>query len=328
MPNAKAGKKPAAQKLGRPRWNFKSVPPLLENFLEMMLVERGASKNTIEAYRNDLLHFCDYLRAIDVGPVDVLTQHLEKYLHKLHRSNQIAARSAARKLTALRQFYKFLIGEKLIAHDPTQNIASPKQPKNLPQFLSEQDMQKLLNAAIADRSDEGRRMLCLLEILYAAGLRVSELVSLPLSAVTRGQKFIQLRGKGDKERIVPLTDAACDAIAEYLALRGRFLPKGQSSIYLFSSSSKQGHLTRQRLGQLLKQLAVQADMDQDKISPHVIRHAFATHLLDHGADLRSLQQMLGHADISTTQIYTHVVTHKLAHAVNRYHPLGKKNPGS
>lgn len=311
-------KKAPRKKPGRPKSAPRSMPPQLEMFLEMMAVERGASKNTLSAYCADLLDFialCKHWQKAE--PADIAA-----YTAKLARGSK--ARSQARRLSSLRQFYRFLLSENIVARDPTQNAPSPKLPRNLPKYLAADDMRRLLKAAMADKSEEGVRLLALLEILYAAGLRVSELVSLKLSAAARGQQFLVVRGKGDKERLVPLTDAALSAIAAYLKIRKSFLAGNAESIYLFPSRSASGHLTRQRFAQLLKELAIAAKLPPEKLSPHTVRHAFATHLLEGGADLRSLQQMLGHADISTTQIYTHVVQNRLVSTVQKHHPLARK----
>ena len=315
--------------VGRPRKTRVELPGVIEDFLEMMVVERGSSHHTIAAYRADLLDFYQFANSrradlLQIGPPDI-----EKYLrHLSNDNNSVEARSMARKLSALRQFYRFLLHENRIEHDPCLTVSSPKIRRSLPKYLNESEIGSLLTAAIADRSDDGLRLTAMMEILYATGMRVSELVAMPLAAVLRGQKFVAVRGKGDKERLVPLTDAALDAVADYLSVRERFLPAGGQSPYLFPSRAEKGYLTRQRFAQLLKDLAIAANIDPDRVSPHVIRHAFATHLLEHGADLRSLQMMLGHADIATTQIYTHVVTARLRDTVHSHHPMARKVPSS
>ncbi len=327
MPRAAVKKQIAGakKKPGRPKKALDELAPDAENFLEMLTVERGVSANTLSAYRSDLTNFLTHLANQNKNFRAVTARDVEQYGVAMDKKSHINARSSARKLSCLRQFYKFLLAEKRIAHNPMQTIASPKLPKQLPKYLSEQDVQNLLSAAFADKTEEGKRLVCLLEILYAAGLRVSELVGLPLSAVVRGQNYVLVRGKGNKERVVPLTPAAQQAIAEYLKIRAVFLPKDVTSPHLFPSRSTTGYLTRQRFAQLLKELAVAAGLMPSKISPHTVRHAFATHLLEGGADLRSLQQMLGHSDISTTQIYTHVVSRRLQQTVEQYHPLSRKS---
>jgi integrase/recombinase XerD len=236
----------------------------------------------------------------------------------------MAPRTAARRLSALLQFFKFLLVEGMRADDPTSVIDAPRQGRPLPKILSEGEVTALIETARANESPEGIRLAAMLELLYASGLRVSELVALPLGTVARGERAIIVRGKGDKERMVPLGEQALRAVRDYLAVRPSFLAKGQVSRWLFPSRAASGHLTRMRCGQLLKDLAVKAGVDPGKLSPHVLRHAFATHLLGHGADLRSVQQMLGHADISTTQIYTHVDVERLTTLVTTHHPLAKK----
>ena len=238
----------------------------------------------------------------------------------------------ARRLSALRQFYRFLVNEGLRQDDPSAGIDSPRQGRPLPKILSEQEVEALLTAARASKDAEGLRLTAMVELLYATGLRVSELISLRLAATQRDQRLLVVRGKGNKERMVPLSEAARRSLADYLAVRAAFLPKRgrgkeaepQDSPWLFPSRAASGHLTRHRVAQLLKDLASRAQLDPAKVSPHVIRHAFASHLLDHGADLRALQKMLGHADISTTQIYTHVLGERLKSLVQTHHPLAKK----
>jgi integrase/recombinase XerD len=305
-----------------------SVPGVVEAFLEMMLAERGAARNTLDSYRRDLADLHLFLRNLGTDLTDADSDHLRGYMALLEASG-MAPKTAARRLSSMRQFYRFLYSDDLREDDPSAALDSPKQGRSLPKLLSEAEVERLLTAAHAWPGAEGRRLACLIEILYASGLRVSELVSLPLVAVARDPRMLLVRGKGDKERIVPLTEAAIDALVAYRDVREQFLPKGGTkdapkdtrSGFLFPSRGVEGHLTRRRVGQLLKDLAIGAGLDPTKVSPHVMRHAFATHLLDHGADLRSVQQMLGHADISTTQIYTHVLSERLKRLVNEHHPL-------
>ncbi len=314
----------SAKRVGRPAAIKAPLDPLLENFLEMLQVERGASANTVDAYRRDLLTLHNFLSKRRRALADAQPDDLQLALRTLAKSATVAAASQARHLSAWRQFYKFLLGLGKIKVDPMAALTGPKLPRRLPNYLTTEQMQQLLTAVLADRSPEGKRLACLFEILYAAGLRVSELVSLPLAAVTRGQQWIKIRGKGNKERAVPLTPAAAVAIAEYLAVRDGFLKNAQPSAYLFPTRAGQGYLTRQRFAQLLKELASKAGLPKAALSPHVVRHAFATHLLEGGMDLRSLQQMLGHADIATTQIYTHIGEQRLQSTVANFHPLAKK----
>jgi len=227
----------------------------------------------------------------------------------------------------MRQFYRFLRGEGTQTADPTVQLDAPRLGRPLPKILAEDEVERLITTAAAWPGEEGMRLRCLLEILYAAGLRVSELVSLPLAAAQRDPRFLLVRGKGANERLVPLSQPARQALADYLKCRAAFLPQTsgiKASRWLFPSRGAAGHLTRQRCAQLLKELAVAAGLDPAKLSPHVLRHAFASHLLDHGADLRSVQQMLGHADIATTQIYTHVQSERLRRLVETAHPLAQR----
>jgi len=297
---------------------------LIEAFLDMMSAERGASRNTLAAYRRDLIDLAAMV------PLRAATRDdLKKYLATLVASG-MAASSQARRLSAYRQFFAFLYSEGRRPDDPTNAIEAPRRQRPLPKVLSAEDVTKLIEAATvgAAHSAEGRRLLAMLEILYAGGLRVSELVSLPLSAARSRDGFILVRGKGNKERLAPLNVHAQAAIAAWLEVRDEALPSGvKISKYLFPSRSADGHITRRRCHQMLKALAVKAGIDPDKLSPHVLRHAFATHLVEGGADLRSVQTMLGHADIATTQIYTHVAKDRLSSVVSSAHPLGRGKSG-
>jgi integrase/recombinase XerD len=249
----------------------------------------------------------------------------------------MAPRTAARRLSTLRQFHRFLFGEGLRADDPTAGLDSPRQGRTLPKVLSETEVEALLAAARARPGAAGARLVALLELLYATGLRVSELVALPAAAAARDPRVLIVTGKGGKERMVPLSEPARDALKRYRAAAGK-RERGASTEapaapaprapgkWLFPSRGAAGHLTRQRVAQLLKELAVAAGIDPAKVSPHVLRHAFASHLLDHGADLRAVQMMLGHADISTTQIYTHVLDARLKALVRDRHPLSDAAP--
>jgi len=306
-----------------------NLPPssetLIERFLEMLSAERNAAANTRAAYRRDLEDAAKFAASRKTVLGDVVTADLSAYLAALDRRG-MSARSAARRLSALRQFFKFLLAENVRADDPTAALDGPKLGRPLPKLLAEEEMAALIELCTALDGATGARLKALVELSYASGLRVSELVQLPLAAVLREQPVLVVRGKGSKERMVPLNAPARAALTAYLSLRAQFLAKdakGQPkpSPYLFPSRGKEGHLTRQRYGQMLKELAAQAGIAPERISPHVLRHAFATHLLDHGADLRSLQKMLGHADIATTQIYTHVAGRRLHELVQQHHPL-------
>ena len=298
----------------------------LEAFLEMLVAERGASGNTLDAYRRDLLGFLGH--AGQRGK-DFLTADADVLRHYMQAQAKagMSARTAARRLSALRQLFQFMFAEGFRPDNPALAIDRPKQRQPLPKFLSEDEVDRLLAAATARSGWDRLRVIALLEILYATGLRVSELVGLPLSALGRDGKTLIVRGKGGKERMLPLTEPASDALADYLGVREHFMPakvKGrEASPWLFPSRSRQGHLTRVRFGQMLKELAASAGIEAGRVSPHVLRHSFASHLLAHGADLRSLQQLLGHADIGTTQIYTHVLDARLEALVQQAHPLAR-----
>jgi integrase/recombinase XerD len=304
---------------------------LLERFLEMLLAERNAARNTRDAYRRDLRDFAGFLAGRGLGLAQADAEAIRGYLSALAGA-ELAPRSQARRLSALRQFYKFLAAEALRPDDPTATLDSPKLGRPLPKLLGEDEVGRLIAAAEAlPAGAERARLVLLLELLYGAGLRVSELVGLPLSTVLRQARVLVVRGKGGKERMVPLGEPVRAALDQYLRHRDFFLVKKRPSPWLFPSRGRQGYLTRQRLAQLLKGLAGAAGIDPARLSPHVLRHAFATHLLDHGADLRSVQKMLGHADIATTQIYTHVAGERLARLVEAHHPLAAKSrrkPGS
>ena len=324
-PKRRRGRPPAARLL---------PPPSVEAFLDMLVAERGAAANTREAYGRDLLDLNRFLEGRG-GAVDrAVTEDLRAYLGDLARregakGGRTAARTAARRLSAMRQFYRFLVSEGRRQDDPSAALDSPALGRPLPKLLSETEVEGLIGAisglfADPERLSEGLRLLALLEILYGGGLRVSELVGLPLSALARDGRALIVRGKGDKERLVPVSEPARDAIVAYLPHRGMFFVKGRDRGFLFPSrTARGGCLTRQRFGQLLKDLAVEAGIEPSRVSPHVLRHAFATHLLSHGADLRSVQTMLGHADIATTQIYTHVLGDRLQSLVASAHPLAK-----
>ncbi|MGF1609377.1 MAG: site-specific tyrosine recombinase XerD [Kiloniellales bacterium] len=307
----------------------------LDAFLEMLRAERGASDNTVDAYERDLEDFAAFLARRQGGQAGALeaaiARDIRDYLAKLDRDG-LAPRTSARRLSALRQFYRFLFAEGLREDNPALSVDSPRLGRALPKILSEAEVERLLAIARGDGSPRGLRLTALLELLYATGLRVSELIRLPRAAAARDPRVLMVTGKGGKERMVPLSQPARAALSAYLAQRRWFLkPKGgrdQDSPWLFPSRGSGGHLTRHRVGQLLKALALEAGLDPAKLSPHVLRHAFASHLLDHGADLRAVQLMLGHADISTTQIYTHVLNERLRRLVSDHHPLaapgGKK----
>ena len=296
----------------------------VEQFLEMLIAERGASSNTCTSYLNDISNFDKFLSGAETTLEDATTDDIRRYLR--HRS-EVGANNPtiSRNLSVLRQFFKFLQSENVRLDNPALNVDGPKVSRTLPKVISEDDVEALLKAAHKLRTAEGIRLTCLLEIAYASGLRVTELVSLPTDALNLTSETLLISGKGGKERLVPLTSSAMNAIAAYERVRTDFLKGNNTSKFLFPSRSKQGYLTRRRLGQLLKELAIQAGLDPTIISPHILRHAFASHLLNRGADLRSLQKMLGHSDISTTQIYTHVQKERLHAVISSYHPMAKKD---
>jgi len=298
---------------------------LVGAFLEMMSAERGAARNTIAAYGRDLADYAQFLGRKGVAVTSAGREQVTQYLAELD-ANGIAAASSARKLSAIRQFHKFLAADGIRADDPTRIIASPKARRSLPKVLSIEEIARLLALAESEIELEGvtdaqramsHRLYLLLELLYATGMRVSELVSLKRVQVMRDASFLTIRGKGAKERIVPLTDRARDAVKAYVST----LEPG--SPWLFPSGGETGYLSRQVFARELKGLAARAGIGAPRISPHVLRHAFASHLLAGGADLRVVQTLLGHSDISTTQIYTHVLDEKLRTLVETHHPLAE-----
>lgn len=292
-------------------------------FIEMLTAERGASRNTEAAYANDLRNLEAFLGRRKQKPLTADTDALRAYLKSLDYVG-MTPRTVARRLSVIRQLFRFLLAERLREDDPASALDSPRLGRPLPKVLSRDEVDRLIEAAHTKGGVDGGRMATLLEILYGTGLRVSELVTLPLVAVERDPTMLIVRGKGDKERLVPLSDPARTAIASWLHVRAAALAEGESSRFLFPSRGRTGHLTRQRFAQLLKEAALGAGIDPARVSPHVLRHAFASHLLEGGADLRSVQLMLGHADIATTQIYTHVLDEKLRSLVQDKHPLARR----
>jgi integrase/recombinase XerD len=309
----------------RPRPSSKT---LIELFLDMLAAERGASKNTLDAYRRDLTDLAADLARAGSCVADAGSDELRTHLARL-AGRRLAPASVARRLSAIRQLYRFLYSEGHRGDDPAAAIEGPKRGRSLPKVLSIKQVDGLLDQARAGMQTEAQseklraaRLNCLLEVLYATGLRVSELVALPQTAARRDQRMLIVRGKGGRERLVPLNDAARHAMAEYLALRDQ--AKAGPSKWLFPSFGESGHLTRQHFARELKALAAAAGLRAAQVSPHVLRHAFASHLLQNGADLRVVQTLLGHADISTTQIYTHVLEERLKSLVRDLHPLGEE----
>ncbi len=302
----------------------------IADFLGRMSAERGAAANTLDAYGRDLGEFTEYLDedglALDaVGPKDIA--HYLRHLDDLG----LAASSRARKLSAIRQLFRFLEAEGRIASNPAENVVAPVKGRTLPRTLNVAEVDRLLSTAHTRVSEvSGRdllpalRLAALLELLYATGMRVSELVSLPRRVLAGDDRVLTIKGKGGRERLVPLNGPARAAVAAFLAEEAaRSSPNHTPSKWLFPAHSEAGHVTRQHLGQELKAVAKEAGLDPERVSPHVLRHAFASHLLDRGADLRAVQQLLGHADISTTQIYTHVLEERLKRLVEEHHPLAR-----
>jgi len=299
-------------------------------FLDMLAAERGAAAHTLEAYTRDLSEFLAFLAAKGKDAKHATAEHLRAFLAALSRKG-LAPTSRARKLSAIRQFFRFLLAEGIRADDPSSAIDSPRLGRPLPKILSLAEVEALLETAkrASEQASEGTprrralRLYAALETLYATGLRVSELISLPRKVLAGDDRVLTIKGKGGRERLVPLNEAARGALAAHLAaVREDEEQRGSASPWLFPSSGG-GHLTRQRFGQELKALAITAGLDPARVSPHVLRHAFASHLLERGADLRTVQQLLGHADISTTQIYTHVIEERLRRLVEEHHPLAQ-----
>jgi integrase/recombinase XerD len=303
-------------------------------FLDMVAAERGSAANTLEAYSRDVDDLTGYLATRDRTIACATTADLRGYLAMLD-SRGFAASSVARRLSAIRQLYRFLLAEGYRPDDPAAIIAGPQRGRPLPRVLSMVEVERLLatarqaaeaQSAAGPARSRALRLMCLLELLYATGLRISELITLPASAARRQDDMLVVRGKGEKERLVPLNGAAKSAMRDYRAALAqctgdRNLPA--QSKWLFPSFGEDGHLTRQHAARELKELAVAAGLRPEQVSPHVLRHAFATHLLHNGADLRVVQTLLGHADISTTQIYAHVPDERLKSLVRDLHPLGE-----
>ncbi|MFY9290685.1 MAG: tyrosine recombinase [Methylorubrum rhodinum] len=293
------------------------------DYLDMLAAERGAAANTLAAYRRDLDDYLGYLSGQGLDPVAVEAETVRAYIAELEPRG-LKASSAARRLSCIRGFHRFLYAEGFAEGDPTAPVASPRRAKGLPKVLSVTEVDRLL-ATARERAEAGTenraearaaiRMLCLLELLYATGLRVSELIALPRSAAAARERYLVVKGKGGRERLVPLTELARAAMAAHAA---HLPPDGP---WLFPADSESGHLTRQAFARDLKTAAAAAGLRADRVSPHVLRHAFASHLLQNGADLRIVQELLGHADIATTQIYTHVLDERLKGMVRDLHPL-------
>lgn len=296
---------------------------LVGNFLSMMTAERGAAQNTVESYQRDLEQFLGIVRTAEIK--DISAEDISAVIRQLGRMNY-APKTIARKISAIKEFFKFLFSEKIIKTNPSAYILAPKLGKSLPKFLTPDEVEKLIETAKAGGDIVHKRTAVMLRLLFACGLRVSELVSMPENSINYDKKQLLVRGKGNKERLIPISDEAIKAVFDYGSYRDAFIRGGRRSIWLFpSKTSISGHLTRDAFFKQLKALATAAGLNPDKISPHVLRHSFATNLLNHDADLRSVQKMLGHESIATTEIYTHVSSQKLIEMVKSFHPLSKKS---
>lgn len=307
-------------------------------FTEMLLATRGSSLATATSYRSDLEDFFLYAEERHLAMENLTHHHVADYLSSLHDRGMTSS-TQARKRSALRQWFKFLVSDRVRADNPTLLLGSPRRQRHLPHVLTQEQVTALTTAARSDSSAEGVRFNALMEILYASGMRVSELVSLTTAQIERDPKrpkkiapYFIVRGKGDKDRLVPLHAEAIRALNSYLDLREHFLPENTSSKWLFpdflkrGQATKTGHISRQKFAAALKDLCAKAGVNPNQCSPHTLRHSFATHLLEGGADLRVIQELLGHADIATTQIYTHVTDKRLQQVVEQHHPLARKKP--
>ena len=305
-------------------------------FLEMLASERGAAANTLSAYARDLNDALAHFSKSGTALNSITAADIRIYLNQLSEQG-LSPASRARRLSTLRQLFRFLLAEGLSDEDPTQGLKGPQKKRALPKILSVAEVDRLIEVAhdrckgtTGSERFRAKRFYCLIELLYATGMRVSELVSLPRSVLTGDKRVLMIKGKGGRERLAPLNVSAQQAVNDYLASaneRDGNLSATVATRWLFPSKSVTGHLTRQRFAQDLKNVAIEAGLDPARISPHVIRHAFASHLLDRGADLRAVQQLLGHADITTTEIYTHVLQERLKKLVNDHHPLARSKKG-
>jgi integrase/recombinase XerD len=302
----------------------------IEQFLEMMLAERSIAKNSLISYRRDLLDFKSFLKESQLNEFDVTSDNISKFIESLRST--LEPRSINRKLSTVKNYYEFLMSEAHTNYNPILMVDLPKFSAKLPSYLSINEIRSLLEYCKDDNSAEGARLGAMIHLLYASGLRVSELVSLRLASILVNQvarevkKVFSIVGKGNKERNIVINSQTVDALQKYLKIRHQFINKSnpKSEIYLFCSKSASGYMTRQNFAILLKQASVQQGLDPNKVSPHILRHSFATHLLEGGADLRVIQELLGHADISTTQIYTQVESGRLKKVLDLYHPLNLK----
>ena len=299
-----------------------NAPAAVDAFLDMLVAERGAAANTLDAYRRDLARWAGFCARRGLAPEAAEATALEDYLADLHRHGY-ARRSARRHLSALRQFHRFLVVDGWRADDPTARLDAPKADRPLPRTLAEDEVDALLLAAHAHTGPAGLRLACLVELLYGSGLRVSELAGLRLAQLDLAQALLHVTGKGGRARVVPVGGQALAALDRWLAVRGAFVARPVDQGWLFPSRARQGYLTRQRIVQLLKGLALEAGLAPERVSPHVLRHAFATHLLGRGMDLRVLQTLFFFNDTATTEIYTHLDRAQLRATVDACHPLGR-----
>ena len=296
---------------------------ILENFLEVLASEKGLAVNTRISYKNDILQFLFFLEKNKKKINEITSIDIEKFISKF-TTQALEKSTISRKMSSLSHFFIFLLEENIIKSNPIHELDLPKKIKKLPKILSVDQVDKLIKSSREDQSVNGIRLNTMIEILYATGIRVSELVEMKLSATYAEKNFLLIQGKGNKERLVPISENTENKIKDYLKIRNEFINNDTESKWLFpSKQSSKGHITRQRFNQLLQTLCERVNLNNIRISPHKLRHAFATHLLANGVDLRSLQQMLGHADISTTQIYTHVLKDRLKKLVSDNHPLSK-----
>ena len=291
---------------------------LIDEFLDVKSVEEGMAQNTIQAYRNDILKFMEYVSPL--GCSEITKEHIEDYLREL-KDLEFAAKSITRKISSIREFFKFLQKSNVIKNNPAEKISTPKIGKSLPMFLTSEEIEKM--CAIAEKSDDlsTRRMGVMIKLMYSTGLRVSELVALPENAINYDLQQIFIFGKGSKERVVPISKNVIKEILNYLKYRNTFIGTGKNSWLFPSLKSLSGHVTRGYFFKKLKKMAELADIPLSKVHPHVLRHSFATRLVNRSADLRSIQKMLGHESITTTEIYTHITSEKLLDEVKKHHPL-------
>jgi len=286
----------------------------------MLLAEKGASINTIDSYRRDLEQFSEQVKTTLDKVTESDVSSFLSWLNIRHYAN----RSVSRKISTLREFYKFLYSEKVILHNPMAYISSPKSEKSLPKFLTVVEMEKMIATAQEMTDFRMQRMAVMMELMYACGLRISELVSLPENCINFDKKQILVKGKGGKERLIPIATKTVSNVLTYLQFRGEFVKGWRKPVWLFPSKvSKSGHITRSAFFKDIKKVAIMSGIAPEKVSPHVLRHSFATHLLQRGADLRSVQKMLGHESITTTEIYTHIMSEELMEKVIKNHPLSK-----